>query len=450
MKIQINRYTTPQMKDFVFQISIRGGTCRLVGGAVIDILRYSPPKDWDIEVYGVDQEKIQSALLCIGATYDTVGKSFGVIKTRLGSEYVDISLPRKESKTGVGHRGFLVETDPFLDPKEAARRRDLTINSMSINMHNGELEDYFGGLKDLKRGIIRATDAKTFLEDPLRVLRVMQLLARKGNKVDMMTIGLCSGMVDDFKELPKERVFEEFCKLLYMSEKPSMGLKFLKVCGWLKHFPELYDLIGCPQHPEWHPEGDVWTHTLMVIDNAAALRSTVAKEKRLAYMFAALLHDIGKPATTKEDFTSHGHDEVGAVLAETFMRRLTNDSQLIADVVNMVRLHMRPGQLVRSDAGNSAWRRLANEFDIRTLGYLCWADSAGRLNRNINIAPDSANKCFEVACNRPKQKEDPLVMGRDLIALGMTPGREFSVTLAKAYDLQLDGLDKEEILKQIL
>lgn len=441
--------TPKRIKTFVEKVGLMGGTCMLVGGAVIDSIQGGEPKDWDIEVYGLDQTEIEGILKGMRARFDAVGKSFGVLKTRLGGVEVDISLPRKDSKVGAGHRGFLVETDPFLDPQEAARRRDLTINSMGINLHTMELVDHFGGLQDLEEGILRATDPETFIEDPLRVLRVMQLLARKGKTVDHETIRFCKVIQHEFQSLPKERIFEEFNKLLLKSEKPSMGLRFLYDCFWITHFPELLDLVGCKQNPEWHPEGDVWQHTLLVIDNAAALRDFLPEELRLTFMYAALLHDIGKPSTTLSDLTSHGHDEAGAILAETFMRRITDETKLIEDVCALVRLHMRPGQLYRGIAGPSAWKRLSNEFRLDVLGYLCKADSAGRTGRSLQDEHHPSELCFLWASAIGTKKIEPLVKGRDLIEMGLTPGPEFGPILEEAYELQMEGHDKETILKLI-
>ena len=227
-------------------------------------------------------------------TSNIVGKAFGVLKTVIQDIEIDLSVPRRENKVGIGHKGFEVELDMAMTPLEAGRRRDLTINSMYLNMHNGELVDPFNGLDDLQNGILRATDYNTFVEDPLR-----------------------EKMTDEFYELPAERVFSEWEKLLLKADKPSMGLQFLRDCGWLKHFPELNDLIGCPQNPIWHPEGDVWVHTCMVIDQAAKLRDQLPNSDwRLAFMFGALLHDVGKPSTTTPDLRAYGHDAAGVPIAE--------------------------------------------------------------------------------------------------------------------------------------
>ena len=251
----------PELKNIVKAIEKANGKCLLIGGGVIDTILNIPVKDWDIEVYGLSYNDLLELLTVFGKP-NLVGKSFGIIKVTVNNIDFDFSIPRIENRVGVGHKGFIVELKPELTPKEAALRRDITINSMYIDLHNGELIDPFNGQEDLFNGVIRVTNSATFTEDPLRVLRIMQILPRKGRIVDANTIELCKTMINEFDLLPKERVFEEFKKLLLKAKMPSLGLQFLKDCGWIIHFPELEALIGCKQHPKWHPEGDVWAHTL--------------------------------------------------------------------------------------------------------------------------------------------------------------------------------------------
>ena len=422
----------------------------LIGGAVIDSINQIEIKDWDIEIYNMSLEAIAEMLEEMALPSDLVGKSFGVIKTRINGLELDLSVPRRDNKMGVGHKGFTVTLEPNMTPKEAGRRRDITINSMYLNLHTGDLVDPFDGLSDLKNGIIRATDPSTFVEDPLRVLRIMQLLPRKGKLVAPDTIELCKSIVDTFQDLPKERVFEEFNKMLLKAKKPSLGLQFLRDCGWIKHFPELENLINCPQNPEWHPEGDVWVHTLMVVDNAAYLREHVDEAHRLSYMYAALLHDIGKPSTTVLPLcTAHGHDEAGKPLARQFLERLTTDSKLLEEVPSLVGLHMRPGQLHRSEAKQGAWKRLHNLFRLDVLGLLSKADNAGRTGRHVDDAHDVSERCLELFDQFGEAAIPPVVMGRDLIALGLKPSPKFGEILRVAYDLQIDGMAREEILEHI-
>lgn len=434
----------------VDNIRERGGRALLIGGAVIDTIHNRAIKDWDIEIYHLPILEIVSMLEAMGLESNAVGKSFGVIKTQINGLELDLSIPRTENKNGVGHKGFSVQLEPNLSPKEAGRRRDLTINSMYLDMHTGEILDPFNGLADLNEGIIRATDAATFVEDPLRVLRIMQLLPRKGRVVDAATIELCRSIINTFDELPSERVIEEFNKLLLKAAKPSLGLQFLRDCGWIQHFPELKDLIDCPQNPEWHPEGDVWIHTLMVVDNAALLRDELEEDQRLSFMYGALLHDIGKPSTTVLPLcTAHGHAEAGEPLATTFMQRITKDSKLLKEIPLLVRLHMRAGQLYRSEAKIGAWKRLHNQYRLDVLGYLSKADSAGRTGRSIHDVHEVSEKCFELFSSFGKKEIPALVLGRDLIELGIDPSPEFGKILKEAYELQMDGMEKAAIIEVI-
>ena len=443
------------MQNFLRKIKELNGTAMLIGGAVIDSIKGLPIKDWDIEVYGLDLTVIEKVLTDEGYNYNAVGKSFGVLKTKMEINgelvEVDLSIPRTENKIGVKHTDFEITLNPYMTPKEAGRRRDLTINSMYKNLHTDEIVDPFNGLEDLQNGIIRITDEETFVEDPLRVLRIMQLLPRKGKVVDSKTMELCQTMVDEFVHLPGERVFEEFCKLLLKAEKPSLGFEFLRESAWIVHFPELNNLIDCPQNPDWHPEGDVWVHTMMVLDNAAKLRKHLPEELKLAYMFGALLHDIGKPDTTVLPLcTAHGHDAVGADLSLVFMKRLTNNSRLIEHVEQIVKLHMIPGQLYRSDSKVASWKRLHNKFRLDVLGWISKADSSGRTGRSIKDVHEVSEKCFKLFSEFGEKVIEPIVKGRHLIALGMKPGPDFSVVLSKAYELQLEGMDDvSEILNAL-
>lgn len=445
------------LEQFAKEIHLIGGKSLLIGGAVIDSILGLEIKDWDIEIYGLSLKKLEAFLSSHHIKCDIVGKSFGVIKCKLDNLEVDLSLPRRENKIGVGHKAFQVELDHTMTPEEAARRRDLTINSMYKDLYTGRLIDPFEGFQDLMDGKIKATNPTTFVEDPLRVLRIMQLLPRKGKFVDPKTLNLCRSLVKTFNFLSKERVFEEFNKLLLKADKPSMGLNFLWNVGWIQHFPELEALIGCEQNPEWHPEGDVWIHTLMVVDNAAKLRNQIPEQDRLPFMYGCLLHDCGKPSTTKEDYTAYGHDKEGVKVARRFMERLTNNIDLIDKVCNLVRYHMSPGHFVgkTKNAKPSAWRRLHNKSNLILLGHLHHADSASSGGRQLEDECPGRDLCFEY---HKKLKEisnangiKALVMGRDLIKLGLTPGPEFGHILSKLYEMQIEeNLSKDELLNKIM
>jgi len=423
----------------------------LIGGAVIDQIFNRPVKDWDLEVYGLTYNQIVSALTKAGLPANVVGKEFGIVKTAWDGFDIDLNIPRRDNRIGKGHRGFLSELDPNMTPKEAGRRRDLTMNSMYQDIETGEIIDPFGGLEDLKSGIVRATDLSTFIEDPLRALRIMQLLPRKGKIVDQSTMELCRSMVDEYSTLAKERVFEEFVKLLMKAPKPSVGLKFLVDSGWIIHFPELEAMIGCYQNPEWHPEGDVWEHTLRVVDFAAVAKEYIPEDWQLTFMFGALCHDIGKPLTTDSEGKSPGHDIAGVPVAEKFMRRITNDKDIINKVLIIIETHMRPGQLLHQEAGIPAWKRLHNKIRLDVVGYMSYCDSVSRFTDEPNFEElhepsRMALKFFkEFGVSRIK----PILTGKDLIAAGIAEGPEIGQRLSVAYEAQLDGITDRGALLNI-
>ena len=454
------------------RIKSAGGTCLLVGGAVVDAIKGNDPKDWDIEVFGKSYDDL--ILLLADLSPNEVGKDFGILKLsaeKCDGLEIDINVPRRDSNMGVGHKDFSCEFDPSMTIKEAAKRRDFTINSLALDLGTMEVADPFGGLADLENGILRATDPETFVEDPLRALRAMQLLPRKAKTVDANTMLLIKGMVDSFPHLPQERVYEEFKKLLLKAEKPSIGLTFLRDSGWLQHFPELGALIGCGQNPEWHPEGDVWVHSLEVTDSASWVRDNVEsfpEDWREAFAFAALLHDVGKPSTTvfpelvdKGEFpaerlwTAHGHDKAGVAPAEMFMKRITRNKTLIERVGIIVREHMQPYQLFQGEAKGGAWKRLHGKIRLDVIGWQSKCDHCGRPERKIDN-PDLGHKisehCFSRFDDLGAEPVAPILQGRDLIAAGIKPGKHMGVALKAAHEAQLDdeSLSKEDLLEVAL
>jgi tRNA nucleotidyltransferase (CCA-adding enzyme) len=446
-------------------IAAAGGRAMLVGGAVVDSIQGKSPKDWDIEAYGISMDHLERVLEQWGP--NTVGKSFGILKlsTSLCDGHdIDVNVPRRDNNTGIGHRDFDIVIDPNMTPKEAALRRDFTINSMFYDMVEEKIVDPYGGVTDLANGVLRATDHTTFIEDPLRVLRAMQLLPRKAKIIDTATMNLCYSMHHTFPSLAKERVLEEFRKLLLKADKPSIGLQFLRDSGWISHFPELELLIGCRQHPEWHPEGDVWIHSLHVVDSAAAVRDQVPEEWREPFMLGAMLHDVGKPATTvtpemvKADqapvdrlWTAYGHDRAGEAPAETFLRRITDEKKVIERAVVIVGEHMQPYNLHQGGARISAYRRLHNKIRLDVIGLVSRCDCCGRPDRQIgdpDLEHEVSDSCF---ARFDEFGEDPIprkLLGRDLINAGFKPGTRFGVMLGAAYEAQLedDSLSKDDLL----
>lgn len=430
------------------ELAAAGGRPYVVGGAVRDALAGRVPQNWDIEVFALSAHRLQAALEPLGRV-SAVGEAFAVYKLgRLEgvAGEADVSLPRRDSKGGPGHRGIAVEGDPDLPLEEAARRRDFTINAMSWDPRTREVCDPFGGRADLESRVLRAVDAAHFGEDPLRALRGVQLAARFALDVEPATARLCASM--PLSELPAERVFGEVEKLLLHAERPSLGLSLLARWGLLQSVaPELLPLADTPQDPEWHPEGDVWTHTLLAIDQAARLRDDLDRPRQLAVMLGVLCHDLGKPATTAfEDgrIRSRGHEEAGRgptlALLERWNVHTLHGYDLRGQVVAVVVDHLKPAQLYaeRARVSDGAIRRLAARCEPELLYRVARADCLGRTGDFAPVAMEwFRQRVHELdVAERPP---DPLLRGRDLLALGMTPGPRVGRALRALYERQLDG-----------
>ena len=441
-------------------VKAAGGRALLVGGCVRDALLGGEPKDLDLECFGIAAQDLQTALAERFAL-DLVGMSFGVIK--LHHLDVDIALPRRETKLGLGHRAFGMEHDPNLSVAEASARRDFTVNAIYRDPLTDELIDPWNGRADLERRVLRHV-SDHFREDPLRVLRGMQFVARFDLTPAEDTIAVCRQMTPE--GLPPERLFEEWAKLLTKGVRISKGLEFLRATGWVRYYPELARLIGCRQDPEWHPEGDVWNHTLCCLDAFAASRQQRERDcspcpsartaeqseqsnnsvEDLIVGLAVLCHDFGKPATTAFDprrgrIRSLGHDEAGVEPTLSFLRRLTNEERILKEVPPLVRLHMRPFAMWKDKSSDNAIRRLAAKVvRIDRLVRVAAADDAGRPPFPSEPEPLrwllAEAERLRVADSAPK----PIVQGRDLIALGMKPGVRFGTILKTAYEAQLDGV----------
>ena len=427
--------------DFAIDVSRRirdeGGRALAVGGYVRDRILQVPRKDVELEVFGIEPDRLIKILSSLGKV-DLVGRAFGVLK--VGG--LDVSLPRREKKTGAGHRGFHVDSDPHMPYEEASRRRDLTVNSMAEDLLTGEILDPHGGRKDLKNRMLRAVDHDHFSEDPLRVLRICRFAARFLFHVDRDTAELCRSL--DLSELPGERIFEEFRLMLLGCRFPSVGLQTMRNVGALRFFPELESLIDCKQEYEWHPEGDVWVHTLLVVDAAAGLKTGDPYED-LVLMLAAVCHDLGKPPTTRFDrgrIRSMNHEKAGEKPAREFLARSTREKNLVEDVVGLVVHHLRPHMFHKSKAGPAAIRRLSTKVPIGRLVRLARADHYGR------TTPDALDRVFlagEWLLEKAKELEvaerapTPILMGRHLLERDVKPGPHMGKVLARAFEAQLDG-----------
>jgi tRNA nucleotidyltransferase (CCA-adding enzyme) len=446
------------MLAFAAAIAAAGGRAIVVGGYVRDRLLGLESKDFDFEVYRLPIERLEEVLRAFGEVI-AVGRSFGVLKVK-GFDG-DFSIPRRDNKVGKGHTGFRVDFDPGMDFAEASRRRDLTINSIGFDPRSGELLDPHGGAGDLRRGVLRATDPARFAEDPLRGLRVAQFLARFEFKPDAELYRLSSSL--DLADLSGERIWEEFAKLFLKSRRPSLGLEFLEQTGLLRFFPELQATAGVPQDPEWHPEGDVWVHTRMVVDEAAKLRAGDAQED-LVLLYGALCHDLGKATTTFTDeggrIRSPNHEPEGVAPTERFLSRLRAPGDFAATVAALVRYHLAPAHFVAQRATPRAYRRLARKLGeagltLAFLERLARADHFGRTTPDALAREFPAGEAFLAAARALAVELAPVrdvVLGRHVLARGFAPGPAIGSILRSCRDVQDEtgATDPERILDRVL
>jgi tRNA nucleotidyltransferase (CCA-adding enzyme) len=441
--------TQRKILDIARAVRVEGGRALLVGGCVRDQIMGREPKDWDLEIYGIEPVRLHAVLSQFGQVNAT-GEAFKVYK--LGPD-LDVSLPRRERKQGQGHRGFVIQGDPSMSVTEAARRRDFTVNAILQDPLSDEIIDPFSGQSDIHVRILRAISDETFAEDSLRVLRAAQFAARFEFDIDSKTVALCGQI--DLSDLPAERIWGEIEKLLLKAQHPSRGFKWLRdLRATEKLFPELEALIGVPQDPDWHPEGDVFVHTGLVLDRAREMIDDLDYARQVTVMVAALCHDLGKPATTRfleGRWRSRGHEEAGVLPTTTLLERLNihslNGYDVRAQVIALVREHLKPGEFYkkREQVGDGAFRRLSRKCELELLYRVARADSLGR---NAEWIP--REKWYDAAAqewfiNRAKELEveqhppAPLLMGRHLLEMGATPGPRIGEITQVVYEMQLDG-----------
>lgn len=418
----------------------------VVGGSVRDALLGREVKDFDVEVFGIDYDELARALRPFGRA-DLVGRSFGVIKLSLGASVHDFSIPRRDSKIGPGHRGFEVKFDPGITPQVAAARRDFTLNALMYDPRRAEILDFFGGQQDLERRVLRHT-SPAFEEDPLRVLRGMQFVGRFQLTPAPETIEVCRKMASSFPELAVERVREEWFKWASLSTLPSAGLRFLESTDWIRHLPELDAIRNVPQEPQWHPEGDVFTHTCHGLDALVGLPEwrEADEPSRIVWMLAVLTHDFGKAVCTAvvereghRRIVSPGHERASGDLARSFLERLRAPNSILDRVLPLVVNHMAHFQ----EVSERAVRRLARRLAPETVEHLCvvmTADAMGRPPRPPEI-PATVRALRQVAMDLQLANEapKPILLGRHLLALGFEPGREIGRWTDAAFEAQLDG-----------
>lgn len=426
-----------------------GGRAMLVGGCVRDELMGIESTEWDVEVYGVQPDKLKEIVGGFGEI-NAVGEAFTVYKV---GRHLDVSIPRRDRKSGRGHKGFVIEGDPDMSFEEACSRRDFTVNAILKDPLSGEIVDPCKGREDVERRILRHVSSETFGEDSLRVLRAAQFAARLEFDIASETVEICKAI--DVTDLPKERVWGELEKLLLKAKQPSIGLRWLYELGVVDQiFPELKSLVGVKQEPEWHPEGDVDVHTMMVADEARKLIDDLPYEKKVTVMLGAVAHDFGKPPTTQffdGRWRSHSHDEAGVEPTLTFLDTLgiftLNGYDVRNQVVQLVRYHLKPGEYYKSKnpVGDGAFRRLARKVEPDLLYRVAKADSLGRnpdwLPAEKRFGSEAQEWFIEKVRELQIEKKapEPILMGRHLIERGLEPSARFKEILDAVYEMQLDG-----------
>lgn len=451
----------------------KGGRALLVGGSVRDEILGLPSKDFDLEVYGIPPDRMEEALKPFGKM-DLVGKAFGIIKITDGGMDIDVSIPRRDSKVhedGEVH----VAPDPDMSIREAAKRRDFTFNALSKDPLIGDIFDPFNGIEDLRTRTLRVTDTELFKDDPLRVMRGAQFIGRFGLKVDPPSMKLFQEMVPLLHKLPKERFYQEWNKLLLKSERPARALQALFDMGVIETvYPEFFMTKGTPQEFEWHPEGDVWVHTLMVVDEA----SRICKQEHLdedtteTIMLASLCHDLGKPKTTQQKegrWRSQGHEPAGEESSREFLKKIGTSKEREQKVVALVKEHLWPGTMYRlhkegNQVSDGTFRRLAKRLfpaTITELTYVAQADHQGRgpfadpdEKDQFLLPPDyPAGKWVRSQARRlgvEKEPPKPILLGRDLIGFGLKPGKEFGELIKLSEQLRDDQNVTQETLLELL
>jgi tRNA nucleotidyltransferase (CCA-adding enzyme) len=418
-----------------------GGRALIVGGWVRDRLMGRESKDVDIEVYGIDAARLRELLERHGRV-ELVGESFQVFK--LGD--IDVSIPRRESKSGRGHRAFEVTGDPAMAPEDAARRRDFRINAIAWDPLTDEYVDPFDGRTDIARRLLRVVDPERFADDSLRVLRAVQFAARLGFTLDDEASRLCRAIPLD--DLPAERIWSEFDKLLF-APRPSPGFTLAMDLGVVPAlWPELQALSGCPQEAEWHPEGDVWVHTLQVIDEARTRVDDLPRPKQVAVMLGAVCHDLGKPATTAfidGRIRSLNHEEQGVPPTLSFLDRLNvwslDGYDVRGQVAGLVAQHLKPGSWykVRGEVGDGAFRRLALKVDLELLARVAKSDCLGRRPGRFDCTAMDWFLDRARSLGVEHRPPAPILLGRHVLALGVRPGPRVGEIVKAVYEQQLDG-----------
>lgn len=437
-------------KTILDTMEMHGGKVYIVGGLVRDLVLFNQVDyhDVDVEIYHLSLEKVQEILSQFGKVNE-IGKCFGILKVSVLPNF-DFALPRLEKKIGVSHQDFEVFVDENLELKEATKRRDLTMNALLYEYCSDTIIDLYQGMQDIQHSCIRMVNPNTFKEDPLRVYRIAQFASRFGFCVDSTTKQYCKEMVKAgaLKNLSQQRVYDEYCKLL-MSLQPSIGLLFLKDIGALPTY--LQALENTIQRQDYHPEGNVMNHVLLVVDIAALVKTKASNP--LGFMWACLLHDLGKPVVTTNDGHAPKHNEAGVTVFQEQCTSLITSTKLQKYIKTMIFYHMHLMNMVRNHAKDIAYLRLLKGIDgivpIEDLVLISKCDKLGRLRDCHQSVVQLDRYMDDVKARLGTTAVTPLVNGHDLLSIKHIEAIKYTEILKDVYELQLRGKTKEELLEYI-
>ncbi len=392
-----------------------GGRAYLVGGWVRDALLGKNCRDYDVEVYDLEQDQLLPILSKYGKT-NLVGKAFGVIHLSMKGESLDFSFPRTESKVGYGHKGFVVHTDAKLSFKEAALRRDFTINAMGMELPDLKLCDPYDGIGDLKNRCLRHV-GPAFAEDSLRILRGVQFASRFVLTLAPETVELCRTLSLD--DLSIERLFEEFKKWLLKPGKPSLGLRAFLDIKLDEYFPEVLPLAGVDEKSGWNNLGSL-------LDAMSQCRNGLTEDETSELAFASLLVGNAYPAT-----------DVSSVkdVANKFLARITNEIHLVRKVPEILKCYSELN--FETVPAAPALRRLAVRLDGLKLLALLIKSTPVELFKSPTFAEDFWNAAEQLCLLNAAPQA--FLTGKMLMDLGVKPGKQMGEIIKKSFELQLDG-----------
>ena len=392
------------------EIREAGGRAFLVGGWVRDALLGKDCREYDVEVYDLTQDELVPILKKYGRT-NLVGKAFGVIHLAMKGLSLDFSFPRTESKVGYGHRGFVVHTDEKLSFKEAALRRDFTINAMGMELPELTLCDPYGGIEDLKKGLLRHV-GPAFVEDSLRILRGVQFASRFALTLAPETVELCKTL--SLADLSIERLFEEFKKWLLKPGKPSLGLRAFLDIRLNEFFPEVYPLRG-----SWDDLGETLDNMESIRRELASEGNALSDDQSMEFAFAAFL--CGNPDT-----------------ALNFLERITNETHLLKIVPLLLKSYCELDFAIVNDA--PALRRLAVKLGGLKLLCLLVKATPRKFYAEAGDA-EFPEMLWRAAANLDllETAPQPYLMGKMLMDLGVKPGKQMGEIIKQSFELQLDG-----------